>query len=226
MLNAVGKLLDKETRREPILTDQTALHALLKQMADGNQQAFSQFYDATVSRTFGFIMRITVNKQLAEEVASDVYMQVWRTAVNYNAELAAPMTWLMMMARSRAIDALRRESSATKNQLPLIEAFDRADETEPGPLMETLEAEEMTTLNELLKVLTATERQMIVLAFFKGMSHSEIAVHTGKPLGTVKTIMRRAQAVLRSTWRKAYFTVQSPVMLNESAIGGILPKGL
>jgi len=198
-------------------TDQTALYAMLNRIADGDQQAFSQFYDVTISRTFGFIMKITANQQLAEEVASDAYMQVWRTAVNYDAELAAPMTWLMMIARSRAIDALRRENSATKHQLPLLEALDMVDEAEPGPLTEALGAETVTILNDLLKVLDNTERQMIVLAFFQGMSHTEIAAHTGKPLGSVKTIMRRAQALLRTAWRKTYFTVQSPAILSESA---------
>lgn len=187
--------------------DQTELYRLLKHIADGDQQAFSDFYDATISRTFGVAMRIMANKQLAEEVVGDVYMQVWRTAVNYNTDLAAPMTWLTMIARSRAIDALRKEHSATKNQLPLTEAAEALDEAESGPLMKTLEAEKISTLNELLLRLDATELQMIKLAFFRGMSHSEIATHTGKPLGTVKTVMRRAQAVLRSTWKKAYFLV-------------------
>ena len=185
--------------------DQTELYRLLERMADGDKAAFSRFYDATINRTFGVIMRVTGNKQLAEEVASDAYMQAWRTASKYDSELAAPMTWLIMIARSRAIDTLRRENSATKNQYPLIETFDVVDDSETGPLMETLGAEKSTKLNELLKLLDATERQMIVLAFFRGMSHSEIATHTGKPLGTVKTILRRAQAALKSAWNKAYF---------------------
>ena len=87
-------------------TDQTALYAMLEQMADGDQQAFSRFYDATINQVFGFVMKITANRQLAEEVTKDVYVQVWRTAVDYDAELAAPLTWLMMIAKRRATDAL------------------------------------------------------------------------------------------------------------------------
>lgn len=184
--------------------DQTGLYVMLEKMAVGDRIAFSQFYDETITRTFGVIMRITNNRQLTEEVASDVYMQTWRSAAKYNAELAAPMTWLMMIARSRAIDALRRENSATKNQFPLIETFDVIDKAEPGPLTETLEAETNTQLHELMTLLDAPDREMIVLAFFQDMSHSEIATHTGRPLGTVKTIMRRAQAKLRTANRKSY----------------------
>jgi len=191
-----------------MVTDQKELYKLLTLMSEGDKPAFGQFYDSTISRTFSVIMRITSNKELAEEVASDVYMQAWRTAINYDPTLAAPMTWLTMIARSRSIDALRREKSATRNQFPLIEDYDVADEETPGPLTEALGEEKSAKLKELLRLLDAPERQMIILAFYRGMSHNEIAAYTGKPLGSVKTILRRAQAVMRSALSKTYFFAQ------------------
>ena len=182
--------------------DQTELYLLLARMADGDQKAFSRFYDATINRTFGVIMKMTANRQLAEEVASDVYMQAWRTAEKYNAELAAPMTWLIMIARSRSIDTLRREASATKNQYPQTEGYDMPDDKAVDPFMETLNRQAATQLQELMTFLDDSERQMIILSFYQDMSHTEIAAHTGTPLGTVKTILRRAQAVLRSALKK------------------------
>jgi len=185
--------------------DQKELYRLLALMAAGDEHVFSQFYDATIKRTFGVIMRITGNQQLAEEVASDVYMQVWRSADKYDPDLAAPMTWVIMIARSRSLDALRRESSATRLQLPLIEGFDAVDEMTPGPFIKALDDEKRKKMRDLLAVLDSSERLMITLAFYRGMSHGEISEHTGKPLGSVKTILRRAQSVLRSAVKKANF---------------------
>jgi RNA polymerase sigma-70 factor (ECF subfamily) len=187
------------------MIDKTELYELVKLIAEGDKDAFVRFYDLTISRSFGVIMKISANKELAEEIASDVYMQIWRTASKYDPDLAAPMTWLIMISRSRAIDALRREKSATKNQYPLNEDYDVSDENTFGPLAETLDEENCAKIKGLLDVLSKSERQMVVLAFYQGMSHNEIAKHTGKPLGSVKTILRRSQSALRSALKKRYF---------------------
>ena len=188
--------------------DQTELYSLIESVAQGDREAFGKLYDATVSRVFGVVMRITSNKELAEEVVSDVYMQAWRSAVKYNRELAAPLTWLIMMARSRAIDALRRERSATKNQVPAIEGFDSVDELTPEPLVNTLGIEQSNELEELSRPPERKERQMIALAFYRGFSHREISEYTGEPLGSVKTILRRSQAILRAALTKTDFSTE------------------
>ena len=185
--------------------DNTELKSLLKRISEGDKAAFSDFYDVTVGRAFGVILKMTANRELAEEIASDTYMQVWRSAEKYNADLAAPLTWVIMIARSRAIDTLRREKSATRNQFPLIDEYDAPDESDTGPLAETLNIEKNQNVKELLEFLNDSERQMITLAFYRGMSHNEIAAYTGKPLGSVKTILRRAQSILRSAWQKTQF---------------------
>jgi len=188
--------------------DQTELYGLIEDVSQGDRGAFGKLYDATVSRVLGVVIRITSSKELAEEVVSDVYMQAWRSAVKYDRELAAPMTWLIMMARSRAIDALRHEHSVTRNQVPAIEGFDSADELGTGPLLNTLGIEQSQELEELLKLLDKKERQMIVLAFYRDFSHSEIAAYTGEPLGSVKTILRRSQAILRAALNKTDFLTE------------------
>ena len=188
--------------------DQTALYDLVVRVSQDDRHAFSELYDVTVSRVFGVVLRITCDKELAEEVVSDVYMQAWRTAVKYDRELAAPLTWLIMIARSRAIDAIRRERSATKNQVPMIEGLDSVDELTPEPLTKTLGIEQSEELETLLKLLDRKERQMIALAFYRGFTHREIAEYTGEPLGSVKTLLRRAQSILRAALVKNDFVTE------------------
>ena len=198
-------------------SDKTELYELVKLIAEGDKEAFARFYDVTISRSFGVIMKITSNKELAEEIASDVYMQIWRTASKYDPDLAAPMTWLIMISRSRTIDALRREKSATKNQYPLNEDYDVSDENTFGPLAETLDEEHCAKLKDLLNVLSKSDRQMVILAFYQGMSHNEIAQQTGTPLGSVKTILRRSQVALRSALKKSCF-YESVTSQNDPAL--------
>ena len=188
--------------------DKTELYSLIESVAQSDREAFSKLYDATVSRVFGVVMRITSNKELAEEVVSDAYMQVWRSAVNYDRELAAPLTWIIMIARSRALDGLRREKSATKNQVMAIDDYPFSDDKTPDPLLSTLGVEQSSELEVLLELLDNKERQMIALAFYRGFSHREIAEYTGEPLGSVKTILRRSQAILRAALIKTDFLVE------------------
>jgi len=145
-------------------SDKSELYELLKLIAEGDKDAFARFYDLTINRSFGVILKITTDKELAEEIASDVYMQIWRSASKYDPDLASPMTWLIMISRSRTIDALRREKSATKNQYPLNKDYDVTDENTFGPLAETLDVENSEKLKALLEVLSKSDRQMVILS--------------------------------------------------------------
>ncbi|EIJ36421.1 RNA polymerase sigma factor [Thiothrix nivea] len=177
--------------------DQGELYVLLEKIQRGDQAALGIFYDATVRRVYAVAIKVTASPELAEEIVSDVFMQVWHNASSYSAERSTPLGWLLMMAHSRSIDSLRREGSATRNQMPLEEAYDAPDETTPGPLAATLGVEQHHELASALKLLDGQQRQMITLAFYRGLSHQEIANYTGEPLGTVKTTLRRAQSILR-----------------------------
>lgn len=178
--------------------DQSHLYSLLERIRQRDQQALGIFYDTTVGRVFAVALKITSSHELAEEIVSDVYMQVWRSATNYDAARASPLSWLLMMAHSRALDALRKEVSSTREQVKMPEQFDTEDTAALTPHDAALDAEQGSELQAAIKLLDMRQRQMIALAFYRGMSHQEIADYTGEPLGTVKTILRRAQSILRA----------------------------
>lgn len=180
--------------------DQAELYALLEKIQQGDQAALGVFYDVTVRRVFAIALKVTSSHELAEEIVSDVFMQVWHNASSYTAERATPLGWVLMMAHSRAIDTLRRENSTTRNQIPLAEDHDVPDNNALDPLSNTLGVEQGAVLAEALKLLDGQQRQMIALAFYRGMSHQEIAEYSGEPLGTVKSILRRAQSILRGAY--------------------------
>ncbi|TXH68666.1 MAG: sigma-70 family RNA polymerase sigma factor [Thiothrix sp.] len=188
------------------MNNQTELYALIERMQASEQEALSHFYDLTVAYVFGLAMRIVSNQALAEEVVNDVYLQAWRNRASYQATQATPLAWLMMMAHSRAIDTLRRETTATKQQLPMAEDFDAVDEQCLSPLEQLSRSEHHERLKAALQLLDTQQRHWINLAFYRGMSHQEIADYTGEPLGTVKTVLRCAQAVLRTALTTVYPT--------------------
>lgn len=177
---------------------QDELYALLARTQDEEQAALGEFYDATVNRVYGFVLKLSNNRAITEEVIGDVYMQVWRQAADFDAERSSPIAWLLMIARSRTYDALRKEQSRTRLQDNLPESFDVADDVTPAPLDIAMESEHSADLKQAMNLLNAQQRQMIALAFYRDMSHSEIAHYIDLPLGTVKTTLRRSQAILRA----------------------------
>ncbi len=170
------------------------LDALLREVAIGDELAFEAFYAATVDRCFGLVRGILGDRALAEDCVSDVFTQVWRNALDFDALKGSAMAWLLMIARTRAIDLLRRERRHLASPL--------------GPLEDT--AESMATpehhfggllaqgrLKIALTSLSEVQKRMLELAFFKDLSHGEIAKLTGIPIGTVKSHLRRALGVLK-----------------------------
>lgn len=178
--------------------NQDQLVALLTRIADGDEMALEGLYDATVNRIYGLALRITVRGELAEEVVSDVFLQVWRQAGNFEAQRASPLAWMMMLCRTRSIDALRREGSRTPDQRVDLDKREIADDHAAVPLDQLMSGEFSQQIQNALGVLNDIQRQTIALAFYRGMSHQEVADYTGQPLGTVKSNLRRAQALLRS----------------------------
>ena len=174
------------------------LAALVARMAQGDQKALSELYDITVGHIFGMSRGITRNEQNAEEVTEDVYWQAWRQAVRYDPLRGSVMAWLLTLARSRALDHLRRADPAQLHPDPesLVADGPALDETNPSELLSIAQAERC--LNAALTCLEAQPRQLLTLAFFRGLTHEEIASQTHLPLGTVKSHIRRALAVLRT----------------------------
>lgn len=161
-----------------------------------DEQALAQLYDATVSRVHALVLQIVRRPAWAEEVVEEAYYQVWRQALRFDPARGRAMTWLLGMARSRALDALRRE------QRFVHETLDADSLPEDAAAAFTLDAVVDTTrdhahLHSALASLGAPARQLVALAFLRGLSHEEIAVQTALPLGTVKSHIRRALLTLR-----------------------------
>ncbi|MES2603608.1 MAG: sigma-70 family RNA polymerase sigma factor [Pseudomonadota bacterium] len=182
-----------ETASAPDATDALdAQHcAWLKEIAAGSEQAFSSLYDSTASKVYGLALRITGQPALAEEAVSETYAQVWRQADRHDASRGRVLTWMLMISRSRSLDALRREQEADD-----IDDHDVEDAaTGPDALIEYTNTQ--VILQRALLQLDSQQRQLLTLAFFRGMTHSELAEYTAMPLGTVKTVMRKGLEQLR-----------------------------
>jgi RNA polymerase sigma factor (sigma-70 family) len=172
------------------------LATVLAGVAAGEQRALERFYRLTVGKVYGLALRIVRNRATAEEVAEDVYVQVWHSAVTYDAQRGTPLGWVLTICRSRAIDSLRRADMAILDADP-TERLDAVTQTVPG-LQDLLQAsQEHTALHAALTQLQPVQRQLIGLAFFRGLTHPEIAAAADMPLGTIKSHIRRALATLR-----------------------------
>lgn len=166
----------------------------IAQVCERDEKALAALYDALVSKVYGLVQRITGQRQLAEEVTEDVFWQIWRQAPRFDAGRGSPRAWVMTMARSRALDALRRLKPASSFESELI---GEEESMEQNPIDLLVAVEQNTHLHQALGKIEALPRQLVSLAFFKGLSHEEIASHTGLPLGTVKSHIRRALLHLR-----------------------------
>ena len=169
---------------------------LIALTAQGDQAALATFYDRTSPQVFGLALKILNNREAAEEVTLDVYTQVWRQAHTYDRTRGTPGAWLMMLARTRAIDRFRAGAveHGRIESLDAVELFISGDDT-PEQDVEGLERRRY--VQQALEVLTAEQRQAIALAYFYGLSQSEIAEKLQLPLGTVKTRIRLGMMKLR-----------------------------
>ncbi len=177
--------------------EEAQLRAWIAAIGRGDERALGSFYDATLGRVYGLALRITRNAACAEEVAEDVYWQVWRQALRFDGERGSAMTWLLTIARSRALDTLRRRDEADAHPEPetlLGAAALLEGGADPQDLL--VATERSAALHAALERLEALPRQLLALAFFRGLTHEEIAAQTQLPLGTVKSHIRRALAGL------------------------------
>lgn len=179
----------------PATTDQECLSSLVARMAQRDQKALAALYDATASRVYGLALRITRSSAGAEDVSAEVFHQSWRSAEQFNSQRGTVITWLLTMTRSRAIDQLRRRDQAESHAQP--EQLAEVD-TDDDPQQLLIASESNSLLNTAIAALIPVQRQMIALAFYRGLSHQEIADHCKLPLGTVKTHVRKAIEHLRA----------------------------
>ena len=166
------------------------LSDLLARCALHDQRAFATLYQFSSAKLFAVAVRITRRRDWAEEVLQEAFVNIWNHAAGYNSTKSAPMTWMTAIVRNRALDWLRRprEVEIDEEHEELMASI--ADES-PGPeelLRRSLEAGKLA---ECMKTLTEEQQRSITLAFFYGLSHGELAEQMRKPLGTVKTWIRR-----------------------------------
>jgi RNA polymerase sigma-70 factor (ECF subfamily) len=182
----------------PLKARDEQLAGLLKASASGDARAFELFYNATARYATAVVRRI-VGTAHAEDVLSDSYFQAWRGANQFDPQRGSALTWLLTIARSRALDRLRQETLRHGGLpgAPAYEADLREQSTAPGPqdLLESVQAR--SCLHQALAGLSPNERWVLGLAYFRECSQSEVAAITGLPLGTVKSLMTRAQHKLR-----------------------------
>jgi RNA polymerase sigma-70 factor, ECF subfamily len=169
--------------------------ALLQQVATGDSDAFRRFYERYASLTFTFALRVLGSRSDAEDLLQEVFIQVWRQAQNYSPERGSPEAWLITMTRSRAIDKLRSMHKRGMSPLSLDDPSGLEGGTQGKPATQPSEAK--LTVQGVLAKLPETQRTVLELAYFDGLTQSEIASRLGEPLGTVKTRMRTGLERLR-----------------------------
>lgn len=174
--------------------------ALLGAAAQGDARAFESFYSLTLAVASAVVRRIAGPAQL-EDVLSDAYFQAWQQAGRFDAARGNALTWFLTIARSRALDRLRAEKLRHGGQAgaPEFEVQDLPDDAQPGPdaLLESTQAK--SQLHAALGRLSGNERWVLGLAYFRDLTHTEIASLTGLPLGTIKSLISRSQQKLRAT---------------------------
>ncbi len=172
------------------------LAELLAAMTRREEAALSQLYDATAGKLYGLARTIVGNTADAEEIVCDTYVQAWQSASSFNPERGSVLAWLLMICRSRALDLLRQRRARADALGVAITIVDEAIEQGPEDLL--CQIQEGTAVHRALAELPPLRRQLVALAFFRGMSHQEIAAAVRLPIGTVKSHLRRSLQSLRA----------------------------
>ncbi|WP_382303854.1 sigma-70 family RNA polymerase sigma factor [Herbiconiux sp. UC225_62] len=168
---------------------------LLDLISRGDQQAFSELYDRTAPRVLGLVKRVLVDHAQSEEVAQEVFLEIWRTAARFESQRGSAMSWILTMSHRRAVDRVRSSQSGHDRD----ERIGLRDiEPDYDQVSETVEIRiEHERVKRAMAQLTALQREAISLAYYGGYSHSEIAGILSIPVGTVKTRLRDGMIRLR-----------------------------
>ncbi|MEK6334487.1 MAG: sigma-70 family RNA polymerase sigma factor [Acidobacteriota bacterium] len=173
-------------------------HDLMRAVARGDETALAALYDRYRLILFGLILRILHDRQESEDVLQEAFLQVWRRAADFNESRGRAFTWLVTIARSRALDRLRALGSRAR----LTDEVAQAPHDDVGDAAEdALKSEQGTIVRQALAQLPEEQRRTLLLAYFEGLTQTEIAARLGDPLGTVKTRMRSGLLKLRELLR-------------------------
>jgi len=170
--------------------------ALLARVGGGDREAFGALYDATAARIFGLVRRLVVDQAQAEEVTQDVYLEIWQTAARFDASRGNALAWMFTLAHRRAVDRIRSSQASRDRDL-------RVGVRDVGVPVDTVaEAAETRIEHErvqgALGELSALQRECVSLAYYGGLTQTEIADRLDVPLGTVKTRLRDGMVRLRT----------------------------
>lgn len=173
---------------------------LLARVARGDRGAFSQLYEQSSALLFSLAFRILGDRESAADLLQDVYLEIWRKRMRYDADRGSPMAWMVTMTRSRAIDRLRSRTAKGHGVTDPIENSPAAQlaDGNPGPLETSAGNETRSLVGRALAELPEAQRKAIELAFYRGLSHSEIATQLNEPLGTIKTRIKLGMDKLRT----------------------------
>ena len=176
------------------MLDDREVRGLLVATAARDPRAFETLYRLTSPLLLGIAMRVVNRRELAEEVLHDAFIKIWRSADRFDPTAAKPVAWLAAIVRNRAIDLV-----ASADQARVTSLGDDAERTYDEAMDALVSAQDgaeadqrAVAIRDCLAELKGQERQSLVLAYHHGLSHSELAQHLGKPLGTVKTWVRKA----------------------------------
>ena len=167
----------------------------LARVATGDKQAFAELYDTTSARIYGLVKRLLVDPAQAEEVTQEIYLEIWQTATRYQQERGSAMSWMLTMAHRRAVDRVRASQASRDRDTRIgIRDYDREYDQVAEHVEVTMEG---ARVKRALQGLTELQRQAVQLAYYGGLSHSEIAAELHVPVGTVKTRIRDGMIRLR-----------------------------
>jgi RNA polymerase sigma-70 factor, ECF subfamily len=166
--------------------------ALMRRIADKDETALTVVYDRYARLVYSVALRVLRNTDLAEEVSQDIFYQLWRTAFAFNPSRGSLSSWLLVCTRNRAISRLRGRAFE-----PAAELREHVGVLNVNLEDDLAQAQQISRVRAALEKLQPAQRQALELAYFEGLTHTEIARHTGEPLGTVKTRLRAAVEFLK-----------------------------
>jgi RNA polymerase sigma-70 factor (ECF subfamily) len=177
---------------------------LLARVAKGDQQAFSQLYDLSSTLLFSITLRILGQREDAAELLQEVYLEIWSKVVRYDVSRGTPIAWLITLTRSRALDRLRMRG--TRAHPPAGQAVNNQPTSpiadyNPPPVEAQADQELRTHVSNILSTLPHAQQQAIELAYYEGLSHTEISARLGQPVEAVKTRLKLGMAKLRESLR-------------------------
>jgi RNA polymerase sigma-70 factor (ECF subfamily) len=168
---------------------------LLSSVASGDRNALADLYSRTSAQLLGIVVRMLHRREVAEEVLHDAFLRIWHNAPSFSAARGAPMTWMTAIARNAALDRLRRQ----RREVPLedLPGYEEQEDEAPGPFEQMAASVEGRALADCLRQLEPEQRGCLLMAYYHGLTHDELAQRLRRPLGTIKSWIRRSLVRLK-----------------------------